>query len=150
MNTFEHDKNGIKIAKKIIVRIVYGVVLGLIYYVIYLQILPILLTRLTQIPITISLSKVIVYLGFFLALGIAESILRNNPISIPIKILGKMLGALILFVVLNGGLLEGNIKFGTTVLTVKIDISLLLYAIILISLVYGFIDAFSYFTSAEK
>jgi len=148
-----HGVNGTvlatRVVKTIIKKIVYGVILGLIYYIVYLQVLPLLLARITQTPITIPLGKMVVYLGFFLALGIAESVLRNHPISIPIKILSKVFGALILFVVLNGGILEGTIPLGSLTVDVRIDISPLLYIVILVSLIYGFIDAFSYLTSSE-
>lgn len=143
------NRSSIKIIKIITKRIAYGVILGLTYYIIYLQVLPLLLARITQTPITIPLGKIVVYLGFFLALGIAESILRNHPISIPIKILSKVFGALILFVVLDKGVLEGIIPLDSFTISVRIDISPLLYVVILVSLIYGFIDAFSYLTSSE-
>jgi len=90
------------------------------------------------------------FLFFFIALGTAESILRNNVVSIPLRILSKLFGALILYIVLNGGIIETSITMGDAVLRVEFDLSILLYTIILVSLIYGFIDAFTFYTSNEE
>jgi len=76
--------------------------------------------------------------------------LRNNVVSIPLRILSKLFGALILYIVLNGGIIETSITMGDAVLRVEFDLSILLYTIILVSLIYGFIDAFTFYTSNEE
>jgi len=76
--------------------------------------------------------------------------LRNNVVSIPLRILSKLFGALILYIVLNGGIIETSITMGDAVLRVEFDLSILLYTIILVSLIYGFIDAFTFYTSMKR
>ncbi|MET1160463.1 MAG: hypothetical protein ABWW65_05825 [Thermoprotei archaeon] len=125
-------------------RVFHGIVVGVVYYILYLVALPSLLTA-VQIPVYIP-PNIVFYLGFFIALGTAESILANTPFSIPLRILSKLLGALILWTILNGGHLSGSIEYSGTTVFIEIDISLLLYVIVLASLIYGFMDVFTYFS----
>jgi len=126
------------------------VILGLTYYVVYVLLLPEILSSLLQTPISVAEKDLSFFLFFFIALSTAESLLKNNPISIPLRLLTKLFGALILYEVLNGGVVETSITMGDTVLQVEFDLSILLYTIILVSLIYGFIDAFTFFTTNEE
>jgi len=139
-----------KTIKFIIKEVIAGIILGLIYYTIYVLLLPKILSSLLQTPMLMVEKDLPFFLFFFIALGTAESILRNNVVSIPLRILSKLFGALILYIVLNGGIIETSITMGDAVLRVEFDLSILLYTIILVSLIYGFIDAFTFYTSNEE
>ena len=126
-------------------RILFGCLTGFVYYVVYVVLLPTLLASALQVSVAVG--KAPVFLFFFIALGTAESILKDNPVSIPLRILSKLFGALILYVLMDGGRLSTAVSREGLDLYVEFDMSILLYTIILLSLVYGFIDAFSFYTS---
>ena len=127
-------------------KIVGGVVSGIVYYLVYAVILPVLISYVTNIPVPAP-SSLIVYAFFFIALSTAGSVLSENPVSIPLRTLLKLLGVLVLWSILNGGHLAGTVNQGELVINFEADISPLLYVVILVSLVYGFLDAFAYFTN---
>lgn|GEM_PF-719004 len=122
-----------------------GALVGLTYYLVYAVLLPQVFSTLLKTPI--EAGYVTSFIALFIALGTAESVLRSHPISIPLRVISKLLGALILYVVLNGGHLEVEVPAEGVVIHAELDVSPLLHAVILFSLLYGFIDAFSYYTT---
>ena len=130
----------------IIKKVLGGVLTGLTYYLVYVVLLPQVLSALLRTPL--EAGHAISFIALFVSLGTAESVLRSHPVSIPLRAVPKLLGALILYVVLNGGHLE--VPAEGTVLRTELDLSPLLHAIILLSLLYGSMDAFSYYTARDS
>lgn len=132
----------------VIKKVTYGVASGALYYLIYVVALPTLISSITATPIPIS-GMMATYFGFFVALGTAESVLEGNVVSIPLRLISKLLGALILWNVLSGGHISTTMNYGALTISVEADISILLYVVILVSLIYGFLDAFTYFSKTS-
>jgi len=135
----------LKLVARIAAKIVWGAVIGLLYYAVYVVVLPKLVSAAVHAPIEVP--EFFSYMWFFVALGIAETVLRNHVVSVPIRMLSKLLGALVLYVALNGGVLSETIVVGgTSIIVYEFDLSPVLYAVILLSLVLGAVDAFTYFS----
>jgi len=124
-------------------KIVLGAVSGLIYYALYVVLLPALLVATLRVPV--ETGRAAYYLWFFVALGTAESVLGGHAISIPIRMLSKLLGILVLYSVTNGGVISATISYGGTDMAVEIDASPLLFTVMLVSLVFAAVDAFTCF-----
>jgi len=121
-----------------------GLLQGLLYWLVYVVLTPYLIGRLINIPIHIEAwfpPLAIV----FIALGVVESSLSNHAISIPIRVISKLIGALCIYTLLNGGRLSTTISRGVWSAIVYFDISPLLYTIISLNLIYGVFDAYTYF-----
>lgn len=126
------EKNGVK---KVVSTIVIGVLTGILYYFIYVVLLPTIFSRI--FPGTEILEVPILWLlafALFSGLGLANSLLREHPISLPLRLLSKVLGALIVLTLLNFGVIRGEAVVEGTVIEYSLDISLPLYAIILFSM----------------
>jgi len=114
-----------------------GVVVGLLYYVVYVLILPKVLTGAFEglnMVFPISMGTYLVALYLFVGLGTATSLLKNQPLSLPLKLLSKVFGALLVLAILNFGKLQGTIPVMGMLVDFRIDISVLLYAILLFSM----------------
>ena len=123
--------------KEVIKAITEGVLIGLLYYVVYILILPKLLAGIfgeLKIVFPISLRTYLIALYLFVGLGTATSLLKNHPLSLPLKLLSKVLGALLVLAILNFGILQGTIPVMGVQIDFRIDISVLLYAILLFSM----------------
>lgn len=121
--------------KKVVSTIVVGVLTGIFYYFIYVVLLPTIFSRI--FPGTEILEVPILWLlafALFTGLGIANSLFREHPISLPLRLLSKILGALIVLTILNFGVIRGEAVMEGTVIEYSLDISLPLYAIILFSM----------------
>jgi hypothetical protein len=128
-------------AKNLAKNVIYGFMSGVLYYLVYLYVMPFLLSSAVGLPIEVSSARLMAYLGFFMALGVAEKTLRH-PIALPLKVFSKVIGALILMVVANFGVLEGTVAYGAQRISISVDVSPLLYVIVMISLIYGVLDMF--------
>jgi len=123
--------------KEVIKAITEGVLIGLLYYVVYILILPKLLTGIfgeLKLVFPISPRTYLIALYLFVGLGTATSLLKNHPLSLPLKLLSKVLGALLVLAILNFGILQGTIPVMGMQIDFRIDISVLLYAILLFSM----------------
>ncbi len=123
--------------KEVIKAITEGVLIGLLYYVVYILILPKLLAGIfgeLKLVFPISLRTYLIALYLFVGLGTATSLLKNHPLSLPLKLLSKVLGALLVLAILNFGILQGTIPVMGVQIDFRIDISVLLYAILLFSM----------------
>jgi len=132
-----------KAVKKIIMESVKGVITGAIYYAIYVVALPFLFSHFLNMPV--NTEGIIYYIWFFISLGVAEAVLEEHIIYIPVSMISVLLRALILYEVLNGGHISTGFSYAGTRITAELDISLLLYTIIAFSLILGTLDAISYF-----
>jgi len=136
-------RNVVEMVKKI----ARGVIFGLFYYLLYIIALPMLFSRILQIPIEMVTGVVAAsYIWFFIALETFISFVHKHLISIPMKVLSKMLYALMLYSVFNHGILTIEIPYNSYTISTIINISVVLYIIILASIIYGFLDAFSLFS----
>ena len=124
--------------KKVVKAIIEGVLVGLLYYAIYMVILPSILTKafggLEWFHIPLSPTTYLAVLYLFIGLGTATSLLKNHPLSLPLKLLSKVIGALLVLAIMNFGVLEGTLPVMGIEVGFKIDISVLLYAILLFSM----------------
>ncbi len=134
--------------KRIFRSIAVGVIKGVVYYFIYVVVLPFIFITFLRIPIDVQ--SYVPYLWFFMALNTAVEILRKHPISIPLNVISRLVAVLILYIALNCGKLETTIYIDSNVTQVSIDLSLVLYAIILFSFVPTFVDLFNYFSTIEE
>jgi hypothetical protein len=134
---------------KIVREVLVGVLIGLLYYIVYIITLPYLITSLMKIPVPAE-GRLAYYIWFFVALGIGESVLKSHPVSIPLRMLSKLLGALLLYTIVNGGELSGTYVTNGYAISVSINISTMIYTVIAASLIYGFIDAFAVFNNMNK
>jgi len=121
--------------KKVVSSIVVGVLTGLFYYFVYVILLPTLFSKI--FPDAEVLETPILWLlafALFTGIGIANSLLREHPISLPLRLLSKVLGALIVLTLLNFGVVRGEVFMEGSVIEYSMDISLPLYAVILFSM----------------
>mgnify|MGYP001772594346 CR=1 FL=1 len=124
--------------------IAIGIASGLAYYLVYAVAVPLLLSAASQAQIRIEVPSPH-YLCFFIALGVAESAIGRHPASIPLRIATKLLGVLVLLSILSGGRLSGVVTTSGRVVEVLVDISPLIYAILLASFIHGILDAINCF-----
>lgn len=134
--------------KRILKSIAVGVIRGVVYYLIYVFVLPFFFITFLRIPIDVQ--SYVPYLWFFIALNTAVEILRKHPTSIPLNVISRLVAVLILYIALNGGKLETTIYIDSNVTQVSIDLSLALYAIILIGFAPTFVDIFNYFSTITE
>jgi len=121
--------------KKVVSSVVVGVLTGLFYYFVYVILLPTLFSKI--FPDAEVLETPILWLlafALFTGIGLANSLLREHPISLPLRLLSKVLGALIVLTLLNFGVVRGEVFMEGTVIEYSMDISLPLYAVILFSM----------------
>ncbi|MEM2039950.1 MAG: hypothetical protein QXN79_05600 [Zestosphaera sp.] len=126
------EKTGVR---KVVGSVVVGVLTGLLYYFIYVVLLPTLFSKV--FPGTEILETPILWLlafALFTGLGLANSLLKEHPILLPLRLLSKILGALIVLTLLNFGVIRGEIAVEGSVIEYSIDISLPLYVVILFSM----------------
>lgn len=127
--------NGKISVKKVAGSVVVGVLTGLFYYFVYVVLLPTLFSKI--FPGTEILETPILWLlafALFTGLGLTNSLLKEHPISLPLRLLSKILGALIVLTLLNFGIIKGTIVTEGSVIEYSMDISLPLYTIILFSM----------------
>lgn len=121
--------------KKVVSSVVVGILTGLFYYFVYVVLLPTLFSKI--FPDAEVLETPILWLlafALFTGIGIANSLLREHPISLPLRLLSKVLGALIVLTLLNFGVVRGEVFMEGSVIEYSMDISLPLYAVILFSM----------------
>ena len=115
-----------------------GALTGVVYYVAYVLLLPSLLTRAFNVaPLLYARFPAAMYVAalcLFIGLGTATSLLKNHPLSAVLKLLSKVIGALLLLAIMNFGKLEGTIPLPGYVVGFKVDVSVLLYGILLFSM----------------
>lgn len=124
-------------------KVAYGIILGIIYYLVYGYILPVVILSFTKVGLEALTLKLLPYLVLFIALSITEELLKNHPISIPFRMLSKVMYALILMIILNGGVIAATLSHEPYSVYARIDITILLHMIIALSLIYGVVDALS-------
>lgn len=133
-------------AKRIVVRVAWGMVTGVFYYIIYLVLLPFLLFLLT---LAVGLRGVPIHgeeptyqaAGILLiSLGFVERVLMH-PVVAAIRVLSKVVGATVLYILTNGGVFTATISEGASTVTLTADLSILIYALIALSAAAGIVDA---------
>ncbi|ABM80166.1 hypothetical protein [Hyperthermus butylicus] len=119
-----------------------GIVTGVAYYTVFVLVLHrILATMAPSIePITENIHTYLAAVILLAVLSTAETALQDVYIVAPLKILSKLLAALIFADIVNYGNVEAVIQG----VRVYINISPIVYTMILLSLAYGALDAASY------
>lgn len=135
--------------KKLLKEVFLGVVSGAISILIYVYLAPLLISTVTKAPIDVSWLDALAYISLFIALGIAE---RTAPGSIaaPIRVLSKLIGALVLLYITNYGVLYGEYSYAEGAIAVEIDVSPIIYVVLVLSLAYGVVDAYTAVTRHEE
>ncbi len=126
---------------RLIIRGLMGLLIGIFYYYIYVVLLPTYLIPLLMSPETTyapALLKAAIII--LIIVSIIERVLEHVVVA-AFRLLSKLLGAMILYYITNGGIITGTIMYGEQQLHVTVDLSLLMYLIIIASLVGGMIDA---------
>lgn len=121
--------------KKVVSSVLTGVLTGFFYYFAYVVLLPTIFSKI--FPGTEILETPVLWLlafTLFTGLGLVNSLLKEHPVSLPLRLLSKILGALIVLTLLNFGLVKGKVVMEGVVVEYSMDISLPLYAIILFSM----------------
>jgi len=134
----------------VVKKVIYGIILGIIYYLLYGYLLPTIILGFAHVELEVLTLRLLPYLGLFISLGIVEELLKNHPISIPFRMLTKVMYALILMAILNGGVISTTLSIEPYIMHVRIDITLLLYMIVILSLIYGVIDSLSIVRKVTK
>ncbi len=134
---------------RLIKSIGYGIATGIAYYIIFAYIIPYIFYSTINIPLEMSSPRIAVFLGFFIALGVAERIIKH-PVVLALKALGKVVGIIIALIILNYGELHTSVYYDNYLLNVKLNIKPILSFLIIISLVYGVVDAFSTLEKLEE
>lgn len=124
-------------------RVVIGAVTGVVYYIIYVVLLPLALSRFEQFSGTVSVvvgAAPTIGFALLMGLGIASSLLRGSVFSGVLHAISKVVGAVLLFMVLNGGYIVGSIRYGDMVISVSADITPILYVTTAVSFIVAAFD----------
>ncbi len=135
--------------KELLKEVLLGIASGATSILIYVYLAPFLISAVTKASIDVSWLDALVYISLFIALGIAG---RTAPGSIaaPIRVLSKLIGALVLLYITNYGVLHGEYGYAEGVIAVEIDVSPIIYVVLVLSLAYGVVDAYTAVTKHEE
>jgi len=135
--------------KKLMKEVFLGIISGAISILIYVYLAPLLISTATKASIDVSWPDALAYASLFIALGIAE---RTSPGSIaaPLRVISKLIGALVLLYITNYRRLYGEYNYAEGAIAIEIDISPIIYVVLILSLAYGVIDAYTAVTKHEE
>ncbi len=131
--------------RRFILNLASGILLGLVYYIVYLSILPRLLTPNMGLFQNVNITPLQsidyqVSIVLLITIGVMERVIEH-PVVAVLRVLSKLVGALLLYIITNGGIITATVDTGSTTLTVTADLSLIIYSIIMASAIIGIIDA---------
>ncbi len=131
--------------RRFILNLASGILLGLVYYIVYLSILPRLVTPNMGLFQNVNITPLQsidyqVSIVLLITIGVMERVIEH-PIVAVLRVLSKLVGALLLYIITNGGIITATVDTGSTTLTVTADLSLIIYSIITASAIIGIIDA---------
>ena len=116
-----------------------GAVMGSVYYVLYVVALPVMFQSVAGLPVELRPPvDPSTALALFMALGVAESV-APAAVGAAFGLLLKVVGALYIYCATNGGAVSAAIAG----YCITIDLSLLVYAIAIGSIIVGVVDAFT-------
>lgn len=126
-------------------NLAYGILLGIIYYLVYLMLLPWIVAPGMGLleNVEVSAFQSIDYrvaIVLLIAIGIMERVIEH-PVVAVLRVLSKLVGALILYIITNGGIFTATIEVGGSTVNVVADLSLLIYSVIMVSAIIGIVDA---------
>lgn len=126
------------IAKKII----SGLLTGFIYYVVFIVLLPRVMGDIFGLYIEeIQPEALFFYLGVFISIGIASSILPSF-IGVVFESLSYLTGILILISLIQGGVFQTTVDFQGTEYVVMVDLKFLLLVIIGLGVISTILNMF--------
>lgn len=123
----------------------YGVLLGAVYYLIYVMLLPRLIAPgvgLLQ-NIEVSAFQSVDYrvaIVLLISIGIMERVIEH-PVVAVLRVLSKLVGALLLYIITNGGIFTATVEVDGSTVRVVADLSILIYSVIMVSAIIGIVDA---------
>jgi hypothetical protein len=130
-------------------KIIGGIIHGCITWLIYTYILPKIFTAFDFHGLAGARLTSTAWLGllaFFIALGVAESIMRKHPISLILTAFTGFIGFSILLYILNYGQIRTEIEYEGYIIGITIDLRLILTAaFLLITLPVILLTAYEYF-----
>ncbi len=131
--------------RRFILNLASGILLGLVYYIVYLSILPRLVTPNMGLFQNVNITPLQsidyqVSIVLLITIGVMERVIEH-PVVAVLRVLSKLVGALLLYIITNGGIITATVVTGSTTLTVTADLSLIIYSIIMASAIIGIIDA---------
>ncbi len=131
--------------RKFILNLASGILLGLVYYIVYLSILPRLVTPNMGLFQNVNITPLQsidyqVSIVLLITIGVMERVIEH-PVVAVLRVLSKLVGALLLYIITNGGIITATVVTGSTTLIVTADLSLIIYSIIMASAIIGIIDA---------
>ena len=122
-------------AVKLTLSILVGIIVGLVYFYLYGVVLPDFLIKYGFTGGVTPITKYKSMLVLFILLGIMERTLPPAP-SAAVQMVSKLVGASYLYFATSGGHITGVIHG----LVVRVDITPILYTVILFSLIIGFLE----------
>ncbi|MCE4626374.1 MAG: hypothetical protein F7B78_01835 [Desulfurococcales archaeon] len=131
--------------KRFILNLALGVVLGAVYYVVYVMLLPRLIAPGMGLleNVEVSAFQSIDYrvaITLLITIGIMERVIEH-PVAAVLRVLSKLVGALLLYIITNGGIFTATIEVDGSMVNVVADLSLLIYSVIIVSAIVGIVDA---------
>lgn len=129
--------------KRIASRVAWGVVAAVLYYLIYMVLLPTFIAQAVGpqgVPLPTGQASYWIAGMLLVSLGFIERVLEH-PVAAAFRVLSKVVGAIVLYILTNGGVITATISEGGSTLTVTADLSLLIYSLMAISMVMGIVDA---------
>lgn len=120
------NMSGYDIAKKII----SGLITGALYYIVFIVLLPYVMVNVFGLYIEEMRPEVLIfYLGVFISIGIASSILPSF-IGVIFESLSYLIGILILVSLVQGGVFQTTVNYQGTEYYVAVDLRFILLVII--------------------
>lgn len=131
--------------KRFVLNLAYGIVLGVVYYVVYLLLLPRLIAPSMGLleNVEVSAFQSIDYrvaIILLIAIGVMERVIEH-PVVAVLRVLSKLVGALLLYIITNGGIFTATIEVDGSTVEVVADLSLSIYSVITLSTIVGIVDA---------
>lgn len=131
-------------------NIITGVLRGVLLYLVFVIILPYMLTRVTNIPITVIEPLTMAYiLGFFIALGVISSSVKPF-IGIIFDIIASLIGLYFLLSVFHSGEFETSIEIAGYKVEASFNLELLLLLIMGFSIVFTVLNMFDKLIKSEE
>ncbi len=128
--------------KRIIGVIVRGIIIGLTLYIVFIKIIPFLMQNMLpgHVEGTIATTKYLYLILIAVIIGMIAKALEGTPYSFPLSFLEKLYGTLVLYKILNGGIIKGTITTHNMTITYWADISLLVYITIILIIALALLD----------
>lgn len=135
---------------RILKNIIIGVLHGVLLYLVFVIILPFMLTRVANIPLTTIDQLTMAYiLGFFIALGVISSSIKPC-VGIVFDIIASLIGLYFLLSIFHAGEFETSIEIAGYMVEASFNLELLLLLIIGFSVAFTILNMFDKIIKSEE